>query len=190
VHESGVLLVGDPGAGKTTLLRYLQYELSAEDLESGRQRVIFLLELRTYRRRQQLELRDWFEAAFIRACAELGGLKDRLASGDVWLLLDGLNEMPYGANARARFDDLRDVLIDLPAGNRVIVSCRSQDVEGSLGRVRRAEIKPLSEDAVSKFLAKYAPDKAEVALKELRKHKLLELYQNPGDLGAGGAPRR
>ncbi|MEM7674531.1 MAG: SUMF1/EgtB/PvdO family nonheme iron enzyme [Myxococcota bacterium] len=180
VEEPAVLLVGDPGAGKTTLLQHLRYELSQADLgQQDRHRIVFLLPLAEYPKRQPPPLRDWFEARFARDYPQLGRLDARLASGEVWLLLDGLNEMPFRGDPRARFDDLRDVLVELPPANRVVISCRSQDVVASLGEVRRAEVKPLSEDAVRRFLSKYAPEKATRAAEELKQHDLLELYQNP-----------
>ena len=179
VDEAAVLLVGAPGAGKTTLLRHLRYELSADDLGTDRQRVVFLLSLAEYPKRNPPGLLEWFQARFLRDHAGLGSLTDAWAAGDVWLLLDGLNEMPYGDDPRERFEDLRDALNALPRRNRVIVTCRAQDVAGSLGAVRRAEIKPLSEASVHQFLKKYAPDKAERARKDLSQKGLLELYQNP-----------
>ena len=179
VSEPAILLVGAPGAGKTTLLRHLCYALAEADFGTDSRRVVFFLPLAEYPKKNGPGLDAWFAERFARGFPSLGPFDAALAAGQVWLLLDGLNEMAYGDAPNDRFDDLRDALHRLPRANRVIVTCREQDVTGSLGRVRRAEVKPLSAEAVERFLTKYAPQKAEGAYQALVSHDLLALYQNP-----------
>ena len=171
VSEPAILLVGAPGAGKTTLLRHLCYALADADFGTDSHRVVFFLPLAEYPKKNGPGLDAWFAERFARAFPSLGPFDAALAAGQVWLLLDGLNEMAYGDAPNDRFDDLRDALHRLPRANRVIVTCREQDVTGSLGRVRRAEVKPLSAEAVERFLTKYAPQKAEGAYQALVSHR-------------------
>ena len=140
---------------------------------------MYLLPLNEFPRRTTRTLSEWIAERFERDLREVGHLADALDAGDVWLLLDGLNEMAYGEEPEDRFDDLGELLSGLPPGNRAIVTCRALDVAGVLGSAVRAEVKPLSADAVQEFLNKYVPEHAERAARDVRRHELLELYQNP-----------
>ncbi len=182
VPEPAVLLVGPPGAGKSTLLRHLAYELAEADLGENNARIVFHLPLSEYPQREGLTLAAWFEERFERDLPGLGSLDAALRRGPeapVWLLLDGLNEMAFGNTAQARFTALREALERWPQGHKALITCRTQDVTGSLGAVRRAEVQPLSAEAVRMFLDKYAPERAASAIADLERLELLELYQNP-----------
>lgn len=173
--------MGVPGAGKTTLLHHLRFELAERDQTSAGdpERIVFLVDLNRYPKISAPRLASWFSECFKRDLPGIGPLDSALATGRVWMLLDGLNEMAYGDTGEQRFDDLREYFEALPPRNRVIVTCREQDVGGVLGATAHAAVKPLSQDAVQTFLRKYVPEKADQAWADLERQGLLELYQNP-----------
>ena len=142
VRQPVVPLVGAPGAGKTTLLRRLCYELSQADIGTNSDRIVVFLDLNEYPRKADTELLTWFAERFRQEHSGLPTLFQALSAGNVWLMLDGLNEMAYGTRPGQRFDDLRDTLEQFPYNNRVVVTCRRQDMVGSLGEARRFIVRP------------------------------------------------
>ncbi len=179
VQQPVVPVVGAPGAGKTTLLQQLTFAVAKENLRTTSRRVAFFLPLNEYPRRAAPGFGPWFEQRIGNTDPDLPSLTRLLASGDVWLLLDGINEMAYGESPNDRFSDLRDWLEGLPPNNRVVVTCREQDMTGSLGALQRFEVMPLSRDAMRDFLFKHVAEKAEVAWDDLQRQNLVELYQSP-----------
>ena len=99
------------------------------------------------------------------------------------------NEMGYGRGIENRsatsgsvelYADLRNYLDVLSGeGHHILVSCRTQDVEGDLGLVSRAKVKVLDASKVKEFLTKYCPGEGASAFQSLTEKGLLELYQNP-----------
>jgi HEAT repeat protein len=87
----------------------------------------------------------------------VGGLRD----GDVWLVLDGLNEM--GADAEERVRRLREWLKSPEAPARIVITCRAGDYDSAglqLDGVPAVAIKDLDEVQVRAFAGNYLGDKA------------------------------
>ncbi len=135
------VLLGEPGAGKTTTL----YKLAADLIDTA------LLD-RSAPVPLMVRLGLWTDAAepladFLRrSVAELGaGLDQRLANGRGVLLLDGLNEIPAGQQAKkvAQVDRFLARVPEVMA----VVSCREQDYPAeralALDRVTVAPLDPL-----------------------------------------------
>ena len=101
----------------------------------------------------------------------------------VFLLLDGLSEMSYQSeNLSARFDLLQNFVQGLPAGNRLIVSCRSSHVVKAFSGYT-ANINELSTETVLtrineqiRTIAIQAAQRIQDAFKEAY---VVDFYKNP-----------
>jgi hypothetical protein len=125
-------LLGDPGAGKSTSLRHLGLELMQEILEGEEPDVPILLFVSLGDHRQgrpvdflAQEYGRWYGAKEFRK-----EFWEVLQAGRLWLLADGLNEMPCAdeEDREARVRDWRRFFKhDFPPGNRALVACRVAD---------------------------------------------------------------
>ncbi len=195
-HEALVLL-GEPGAGKTTTLYKLALDAARQRLTTGEGRLPLFLSLADYRGYpsphafagavwQQFLGGDPSTPERQRYSAGSGqaldGLSERLRRGDLLLLCDALNEMPFadGRDYRARVGAWRRFVGDWP-GNQVLFTCRSRDYGEPLG-LHQVEIERLDDGRVREFLEKYLapePDLAAEAWARLADSPLLELVRNP-----------
>ncbi|GAB4472492.1 MAG: hypothetical protein OHK0037_32390 [Elainellaceae cyanobacterium] len=169
-----VLLIGKPGSGKTTALRRLVWEGVSEwasgrvdesalpvavELRELREGTVEDLVRRTLRRhRQQLSLTE---------------VEDLLFDGRLWLLFDGVNELP-SANAWAEVSRFRGDYPDMP----MIFSTRSLGAGADLGIAHKLEMVPLTEPQMRKFVSKRLPDQANTLLQQLG-GRLRELAETP-----------
>jgi formylglycine-generating enzyme required for sulfatase activity len=175
-HEALVLL-GEPGAGKTTTLYKLALDAAQVRVAGGGGKFPLYLSLADYR--------DYSSPyAFVQAVWQqlLGGdeLAERLRRGDLLLLCDALNEMPFGDDRdyRGRVGAWRRFVGDWP-GNQVLFTCRSRDYGEPLG-LHQVEIERLDDGRVQAFLEKYlASALAREAWKRLAGSRLLALVRNP-----------
>jgi len=170
-----VLLIGKPGSGKTTALRRLVWEgvsawASGRVDESALPVVVELRELRegtveelvrrTLRRhKQQLSLTE---------------IEDLLFDGRLWLLFDGVNELP-SANAWAEVSRFRGDYPDTP----MIFSTRSLGAGADLGIAHKLEMVPLTEPQMRKFMSKRLPDDQANTLLQQLGGRLRELAETP-----------
>jgi len=178
-HDALVLL-GEPGAGKTTALYKLALDAARQRLMGGQGRLPLFLSLADYRAYASPH-------AFVGAVWRqfLGGdgrdeVTGHLRRGDLLLLCDALNEMPYrdGRDYRERVGAWRRFVGDWP-GNQVLFSCRSRDYGEPLG-LHQVEIERLDDGRVQTFLDKYlAPELAGEAWERLAGNPLLALVRNP-----------
>jgi len=175
-HEA-LIILGEPGAGKTTTLYKLALDAARERLTSGKGKLPLYLSLAGYRE---------YTSPFVYAEAiwrqSLGGeaVGDRLRRGDLLLLCDALNEMPFqdDRDYRERVEAWRRFVGDFP-GNQVLFTCRSRDYSEPLG-LPQVEIERLDDGRVQMFLDKYlAQDLARKAWERLGESPLLELVRNP-----------
>ncbi|MEZ4736658.1 MAG: NACHT domain-containing protein [Caldilineaceae bacterium] len=160
-HASAVLLA-QPGAGKTTVLQRLLLDLALQRLQSHSvsanppPRLPFFVRLAAQQPTEtplDFLTRMWRTAlpgAHSDAAAELTGALQR---GELCLLCDALNEARR-ERYRERMDDWRDFARDLPAGNRLLFTCRSQDYYGELA-VQQVEIDPLTAEQIADFSQRY-----------------------------------
>jgi formylglycine-generating enzyme required for sulfatase activity len=179
-HEALVLL-GEPGAGKTTTLYKLALDAARQRLTAGEGRLPLFLSLADYR--GYAAPHAFAQAAWRQF---LGGNGDELSEclrqGDLLLLCDALNEMPFadGRDYRARVGAWRRFVGDWP-GNQVLFTCRSRDYGEPLG-LHQVEIERLDDGRVRDFLDKYLaaePDLAADAWARLADSPLLDLVRNP-----------
>jgi formylglycine-generating enzyme required for sulfatase activity len=172
-----LVLLGEPGSGKTTAL-YRTALAAAQARLAGRDggRIplyISLADDRGYGAPHDLVAARW------RQMVGNDALVDHLRRGELLLLLDALNEMPFrdDRDYRARVQAWRRWVQQWP-GNRVLFTCRSLDYSEPLG-FHQVEIERLDDARVRDFLARYLPDHAGAAWEHLRESPLLELVRNP-----------
>lgn len=183
------VLVGDPGSGKTTTLRYLALNAAIERTTSPRLNPLPML----------LSLANWnFETTLFEFIKSSwlpwnlpGDPKTSLANGDIFLYLDGLNEM--GLNGPEKSAELRQ-WIQNGGIQKLVVTCRREEYGGALDLgLPIVLIEQLDEQKIREFAEKYLAGKASSFLKEIFTSgdhvgdsgtKLLHLARNPFLLAA------
>jgi len=176
-RHDALILLGEPGAGKTTALYKLALDAAWQRLTTGEGKLPLYLSLADY----------WDYAspcAFVEAVWQqrLGkeNVADRLHWGEVLLLCDTLNEMPFhdGRDYRERVRAWNRFVGNWP-GNQVLFTCRSRNYREPLG-LHQVRIERLDDGRVQEFLGKYlAEDLARDAWERLEESPLLELVRQP-----------
>ena len=111
-------------------------------------------------------------------------LEERLRKGELLLLFDALNQMPYAGveEYRRKVAGLRRFVTEEWPGNQAVVACRKQDYSAMLG-FPQVEIERLPPERVQEFLhlrlVPVSPELAEKTWERLRHDPLLELVRNP-----------
>jgi formylglycine-generating enzyme required for sulfatase activity len=171
-----LVLLGAPGAGKTTTLQKLALDEATQRLAGAPARVPLYLPLAAFR--GYATPLDFVQAhwRFARGNADL---TDALARGQLLLLIDALNEMPFDDDKdyRAKVETWREFGGAHP-GNQILFTCRSRDYSEKLG-LHEVEIAKLDAPRIREFLAKYVPEQAENAWRKIEPSPLLELVSNP-----------
>ena len=170
-------LLGEPGAGKTTTLHRLLFDAARTRLTTGKGYLPILLPLADYRDYPSpytfLE-EKWKQSVGTPEMAQ------RLRQGELFLLCDALNEMPFrdARDYRERVGAWRRFTQEWP-GNRLIFTCRSRDYSEPLG-LPQVEIERLDNGRVQDFLKRYlAAELAGQSWDKLKDSPLLELVRNP-----------
>jgi len=147
-----LVLLGVPGAGKSTSLRHLGLTLLRAVLEDPAAHLPLFVSLGDYAGGKPAD----FLAAQYRHWYGDDDLAAVLKGGRLWLLADGLNEMP-AANEReheARVQAWRRFFKeDYPPGNRALVACRQADYGTGLD-LPRLEVEPMDEARIQDFIAR------------------------------------
>lgn len=183
IHQRFVL-VGEPGAGKTTTIRRLARLTAQARMDNPRTAPLPMI----------VYLSQWDEAAEFEDLLlsqwpfDVNPLP-LIANGDIWLYLDGLNEI--GAGAQHKMQQLHAWLHGETQPQRVIITSRRDDYDDQLG-LPKVAITPLDIEQVQEFAHNYLEDRAEGFLKRVfatptegnAKAQLTDLVRNPYLLGA------
>ncbi len=167
-----LVLLGEPGSGKTTTLYKLALDAAQRRLADEHARLPLYCPLAEYR---NYATPYDFVAARLRQFAGADAAA-WLRQGQVLLLCDALNEMPFAHDRdyREKVVAWRRFVDDWP-GNQFVFTCRSQDYSEPLGQ-HQVEIARLDDARVQDFLTKYAVGDA---WERLRSTPLLDLVRNP-----------
>lgn len=169
------VLVGESGAGKSATLRHMAEVVAKVRLNPSSQRPDWLEKLYPMAEGQNgskiVPLPLWINLGFSENPPDAANLIEfwwrqiyhlkgsgavELDSNDVWLFLDGLNEMPeIGADHQTRLDSLREFLKQLEHKPvHVVITCRTHyDKTLDLG-LPIVEIQPLRMTDVADFIRK------------------------------------
>ena len=151
------ILLAQPGAGKTTVLQRLALDQALARLrDPAATRLPLLVRLAAQKPEespQQFLARMWrqempgeTEDDFIRGWQQ----------GRLCLLADALNEARREKYSE-RMAEWRELAATLPAGNRLVFSCRAQDYYGELA-LQQVEIDPLTDGQIEEFACRYLDD--------------------------------
>lgn len=191
IEEQAIVILGDPGGGKTTLLRRLQFDLARAELEDGQDHTVFFVPLNSYRAfhagKDVSEPLHWLAEAWTKRYPELPDFRTLFCQGKLYLLLDGLNEIPHQdkADYRRQISHWRQFLQETRRyGNRVIFSCRRLDYSAPLSSpavpVRQVRVEPLSPAQMETFLHTYLSKQGDMVWQRLqRDRQQLSLFSNP-----------
>jgi HEAT repeat protein len=149
-----LVLLGDAGTGKTTTLRWVARRAALARKRNPRGEPLPVL----------LSLGQWldtqtFDEFVIAGCSSLVGVDLSVASGDVLLLLDGLNEM--GSRGHDRSQALRSWLEGSASKPRAVITCRRNEyAKLELGGMPTAALRELDEQQVKQFATRYLEARA------------------------------
>ncbi len=155
-HPSFILLA-QPGAGKTTVLQRLALELALKRLQVGGEALLPLFVRLAEQKPDEAPL-DFLARLWQREAPGLhtdttGEITIALRQGRLCLLCDALNEARR-EKYRERMQEWADFARHLPAGNRLIFTCRSQDYSGELA-VQQVEVDALTAQQIESFAHQY-----------------------------------
>jgi HEAT repeat protein/energy-coupling factor transporter ATP-binding protein EcfA2 len=165
-EDRQVLLIGRPGSGKSTALA----QLLLEEAEAAQQ-VPVLIELRLWSSSIFDLIRDFFKRHGL--LIEQTKIEELLFHKQLYLLIDGLNELPSDA-ARLDVAKLRH---NHPKVS-MLFTTRDLSLGGDFGLKKKLEMQPLTEVQMLSFVRAYLPEQAEAMLQQL-KERLREFGQTP-----------
>jgi formylglycine-generating enzyme required for sulfatase activity len=164
-------LVAEPGAGKTTTLRHLAHELANEDGPLALHIPLYALAL------AGKDPFDWLEEGGQPGLAER--LRKEAPIGHVWLLLDGLDEVPasHKVPLHARLERMARDLPQMP----MVVSGRPIAFEKApLAGFHEVRLQALSDAQQRQLVERLAPEFAPALMTEIRCRPMLRsLARNP-----------
>ncbi|MEH2255059.1 HEAT repeat domain-containing protein [Nostoc sp.] len=186
-----IAIIGEPGAGKTTLLQQIAEWVSREIHQS----IVIWVSLADLREK---ELKSYLFESWLTQVAEKTGkaevtkqLKDDFAAlfkqNNVWLLLDGLDEMSASNPLTEIARQFRDVGLIYQA--RIVLTCRVNLWDGSINALDNFDIYRTLDfsypEQVERFIRKrfaVIPETGKAlctALKEPGKERIQDLVKNP-----------
>jgi formylglycine-generating enzyme required for sulfatase activity len=193
---SALVLLGAPGGGKSTALRHLMLDrLNLLLTDSGAHLPLFV-SLGDYRAEALSKLRRFLNEDdlplsplnFLRAHWHIwfgdDGFERALETGRLWLILDGLNEIPQRDDRIpdwAAFFDPQTGLLAAP--NRAVVACRRADYGNRLD-LPYLDLEELDWDHIRDFVGKRLHKMGQPAIDDVLRRleedaELLEVVSNP-----------
>ena len=187
-----LVLLGAPGCGKSTLLRHYELENAqaglAELKQSTDARLTFFIQLNEFKGHrpgdQPPKPLAWLTERWAQQNPNLPDLPGLMKAGQITLLLDALNEIPYRNTEVIQL--WKDFLSDLESFHRttrVIFSCRSLDYSAPLSSkdrpVPQVRIESLSDEKVRQFLLQYSPHYGETLWDNLKNTEQLNVFRSP-----------
>ncbi len=190
LHREGhrrFVVLGDPGAGKSTVCRHLAYELAGDEtgnepfplfaslarLADARGDVFDLAEADLRGAKGEAAAKGLAEALRARATAKAG------EGPAVWLLLDGLDEVPSAASARLVNERL-PAMLDGLTNVAVVVTSRAIGYRPIGHRFESAKLLELEPEDGKHLLENWIGADAERVWGDLQAHPLLrEMSRNP-----------
>ncbi|MGI8500298.1 MAG: NACHT domain-containing protein [Hassallia sp.] len=166
-----VLLVGKPGSGKSTALQQLLLEEAKLCLKAEKRKIPVLIELRSWGTSVIDLIQKFFRRHKLRLSTD--NIDDLLFEEQLFLLFDGLNELPSD-EARREVADFRENNPEIP----MIFTTRDLGVGGDLGIKKQLEMQPLTEQQMRSFVTAYLPQQGDEMLRQLS-DRLRELGQTP-----------
>jgi HEAT repeat protein/ElaB/YqjD/DUF883 family membrane-anchored ribosome-binding protein len=168
-----VLLVGQPGAGKsTTLARLLLEEAELNQKEDKKNRRIpVIVELRYYHTSILDLIRDFFKRHNL--LLDTHQVETLLSSNRLFLLIDGLNELPSEA-ARQDIIKLRNYC-NVP----MIFTTRDVVLGGNFGIEEQLAIQPLTESQIQNFIHAYLPPAQAEKMRQEAHERIHNLAETP-----------
>ncbi len=161
-----ILLVGRPGSGKSTTLERLLWEKA-----KGEGEIPVLVELRSYQNSTLDCIRRFFAHHGLHLSK--AEIEDLLQEGKLFLLFDGLNELP-NQEAREEISQFRQQYSQLSA----IFTTRELSAGGDLGLQKQLEMEPLTEEQIKEFVSAYLPETGDELLQKLDP-RLADIRQTP-----------
>lgn len=146
---------GDPGAGKTTLLRHVAYQLATSPrLAAGRVPVYASLPRLLQEREPLLDREQRIMNLSMPADGLRSALESEAESGNLVLLLDGLDEVPGGQPRADALQLLRNLSRQWKAAT-IVVSSRPIGYESPDGEFVELDLQPLEREQRKEFLARW-----------------------------------
>lgn len=165
--NSGLILLGDPGSGKTTFLKSLALALASgqEDIPGLGRRLPVLVPLSAYANaiaKRDLPLQDFFSRYFKDRGLELpitSLLTEKLARGEVLLLLDGLDEVRELTHRSLVVERVQDFYSrHRGAGNKFVLTSRVvgyREVRPSAEGLAEATLVDFDDEEIQAFVEKW-----------------------------------
>lgn len=147
------VLIGEPGTGKTTTLHKLARDAAYSRLVDRSAPIPLFLYLPLWN--QEEHPIDFVQTHWIFPHIDLS---EALSRGDVWLYLDGLNEM--GTNSKRKAEKLKDWLNGVKTPKRIVITCRTADYVGELNLgLATVTCNELTRPKIQDFVHKYLGEK-------------------------------
>lgn len=156
-YNGRVLLLGEPGSGKTITLMVFAKEYIAGRLNDVEQPFPLIAPIATWDK-TSTSLADWLSKLTL---LDKNQIEDVLTKGKAILLLDGLDEL--GGRSKKEEEDKivdprEDFLHLIPANNKVLITCRTQEYQevSSKAHLNGAlTLQPLNDDQKRSYLKEF-----------------------------------
>ncbi|NEQ53503.1 MAG: NACHT domain-containing protein [Leptolyngbya sp. SIO3F4] len=167
-----VLLIGKPGSGKSTSLERLLWEEADTALKTSAVKIPVLVKLRRCTSTLEHLIQDFFNCHQLPL--KVTDIEHLLQQGKLFLLLDGLNELPEAFRTEvANFRDRNRKTTPM------IVSTRALSTGGTLGIIQTLKMLPLTELQMQEFVNGYLGKEGNRLFHQLKGDRLRKFAETP-----------